>query len=257
MLAAQPVAAIFGSESGPYQEALQGLKDELKEEVLPFFLNQGEPPIPASIRVIVAFGSKAALRKYPGATALVYAMAPGTIVRPEDAVKICMEPDHAVLLKNLKELYPKLKRLGVLWQSPRFKSYIGELRAAAAPWGVTIEDALIENGDQVPDELRRIHGRIDALWLVPDPLLVNAKLLPIFVQFSHSNKVPLFVSTAGLLDQGATASVGPSFREMGRQAGRAARKALGYQRQEDKIYPAQVEVVVNKAVAAQVGLRAP
>lgn len=257
MLAAQPVAAVFGSESGPYQEALKGLKEELKEEVVAFFLNQGEPSIPASIRVVVAFGSKAALRKYPGAISLVYAMAPGTIVRPEDAVKICMEPDHAVLVKNLKELYPKLKRLGVLWQSPRFKSYIGELRAAAAPWGVAIEDAFIESGDQVPDELRKIHGRIDALWLVPDPLLVNAKLLPVFVQFSHSNKVPLFVSTAGLLDHGAAASVGPSFREMGRQAGLAARRALGHQRQEGLIYPVQIEVVVNKAVAERVGLQTP
>lgn len=253
----EAITAVFSSGTGPYQEALRGLKEELNEEVRPIFLGQGEPQIPSSAKVVIAFGSKAALRQYPRGIVLVYAMAPGTIVQSKDSIKICMEPDHSVLLKSLKKIHPDLKRLGILWESTRFKAYIGELRDAAKPFGMTIEDASIESGDHVPEELRRLHGRIDALWLIPDPLLVNAELLPVFVQFSRSNKVPLFVSTVGLLGQGATASVGPSFREMGRQVGIAARKALLNQRQEDKIYPTHIEIVVNKDVAAQVGLQVP
>lgn len=257
MVAAEPAVAIFSSETGPYQEALLGLQEELKEDVRPFFLARGEPPIPPGTRVVLAFGSKAAMRQYPDRITLICAMVPGGVIQAKNLVKIEMEPDHSILLKTLKELDPKLKSMGVLWASPRFKSYISELRAAAETFGITIEDASLERDEELPDVLRRLHGRIGALWLLPDPLLVNAKLLPIFVQFSHSNKVPLFVPTAGLLDQGATASLGPSFREMGRQAGIAARKALLNQRQEDEVYPANIEIAINKAASARVGLQIP
>lgn len=247
------VVAVLSSETGPYQEALAGLKQELGEVVPTFFLSKGEPRIPRAARVVVAFGSKAALKSYPNGTALVYAMAPGTLIESPTAAKICMEPEHALLLKNMKTLYPGLKRLGVFWVSPRFESYADELRAATRS-DMTIAAAALENSADVPDLLRKLHGEIDALWLPPDPLLINAASLSVIMEFSRSNKVPVFVATAGLVERGATASIGPSFREMGRQAGAAALKALNGSLRERKIYSPNVEVVINRSVAAQVGL---
>ena len=98
---------------------------------------------------------------------------------------------------------------------------------------------------------------MDAIWLVPDPLLVNPKGLPVFIEFSHANRVPLFVPTGGLTDQGATAAVGPTFREMGRLAAAAAKKALKDEAQESTIYSSNVEIIINKTAAAQVGLKIP
>jgi ABC-type uncharacterized transport system substrate-binding protein len=96
---------------------------------------------------------------------------------------------------------------------------------------------------------------MDAIWLVPDPILLNAEGLPVFIDFSHANKVPLFVPTGGLINQGATAVIGPTFRELGRLAAVAARNALEDRAQGSKIYPTNVEIIINKTVAAQMGLQ--
>lgn len=256
-VAAESVVAIVSSETGPYQDALAGLKQELGESVPTFFLSRGEPQIPNSVRVVVAFGAKAALRNYPDQAVLVYALAPGTIIESQTAVKICMEPDHAILMKTMKKLDPGIKRLGILWISPRFQTYANELQAASRALNITIESSSLETSADVPDHLRKLYGRIDAFWLLPDPLLINAVSLPIIMEFSRSNKVPVFVPTAGLVEQGATASIGPSFREMGRQAGSAVRKILDDAPRESKIYSTNVGIVINKTVVAQLGLQIP
>lgn len=248
------IVAVLGSDIGPYREALDGLRRELGEDIPFFTLAHGEPDLPKSARVVVAFGNKAALRSYPANVPLVYALAPGTIVADPGAVKIAMEPDHAVLVDVLKRLQPGLKNLGLLWVSPRFKAYAKELQDAARPRGVALETAALESSADLPDELRRLDGRVDALWLVPDPLLVNATSLSVLVEFSRHNKVPLFVSTEGLLKEGATASIGPTFREIGRLAGVAARRAAGGEKQANKHYPIAVRVVISRTSAKEAGL---
>jgi len=69
--------------------------------------------------------------------------------------------------------------------------------------------------------------------------------------------VPLFVPTGGLAKEGAIASVGPTFKEMGRLAGEAAKRALEGLTQGDTVYASRVEVVINKPVAEGIGLEIP
>ncbi len=253
---ATSVAAVLSSEIGPYQEALKGLQGEMPD-VSAFFLTRGEPEIPASARVIVLFGSKAAIREYPDGAVLVYAMASGVMLRTKRSVKISMLPEHRTLLSDLRIIQPELKRLGILWVSPHFKTYASELSEAAKAFGISIESSQMDDESDLPEHLRRLYGKVDAIWLVPDPLLVNPKGLPVFIEFSHANRVPLFVPTGGLTDQGATAAVGPTFREMGRLAAAAAKKALKDEAQESTIYSSNVEIIINKTAAAQVGLKIP
>ena len=78
--------------------------------------------------------------------------------------------------------------------------------------------------------------------------------MTIFTEFSRSNNIPFFVPSGGLLEQGL-ASVTPTFREIGRLAAIAARSALTGQNQKKIIYPTRVELGINKAAAAKIGLK--
>ena len=251
------IIAVLSSDAGPYREALAGLEQEWGGPIPPFILSEGQPQIPESARVVVAFGAKAAFFAESGHWTLIYALTLGTEVSAPAAVKICMEPDPAALLADLKMIDPWLKNLGVLWLSPSAGLYADELREASAPYGVTIHDDQVEDIDEIPAHLRGLYGKIDALWISPDPTLLNANIFPVFLSFSRANAIPLFVPTAGLLGQGAAAAVAPSFREMGRSAGVAARAALQGQAQESRLYPALIEVVINKTAAADAGLEVP
>lgn len=258
-IAAEPtneeqVAAVFSSETGPYQEALTGLKQGFQGGLPTFFLSKGEPKIPNSARVILIFGSKAALRSYPDDTILIIAMAPGAEVRMENAIEIRMEPEAGTLLSSLRRIQPAMKRLGVLWAFGGFKDHLNELGKVAEARGITIENARVKSSSDLPDHLRSLYGKVDALWIPPDPLLLNATSLPVLVEFSKSNKVPLYVPTGGLVEQGATAAVGTSFRQIGITAGVAARNALKSPPKERRLHAERVELVIGKTAAAQVGL---
>lgn len=257
------VFAVFSSETGPYREALAGLEQELRTGIQPIFLSRGEPNIPRSAHVILAFGSKAALREYPDETVLIVAMAPGAEVPAQNAVRISMEPEAVALLSNLSKIQPGIRRLGLLWSTAKFRSrhsgYVAELQKAAAAQSLTLVEVEARDSSDVPDQLRWLYSKskVDALWVPPDPLLLNAASLPVLIEFSRANRVPLYVPTGGLVEQGATAAVSPTFREMGRLAGVAARKALQNLPQENEVHAVNIEVVINKTVAAQVGLQIP
>jgi len=248
------IAAVLSSEAGPYREALAGLQEELGFSVPVFSLSRGEPKIPDSARIVVAFGSKAALLRRQDRLTLVYAMSPGVVIKDKNTFEVHMEPEASVLLSSLKKIQPGLKKLGILWQSPKFEAYLLQLRSAAAELDMSIEDSRLEKTAEVPGRLRILYGKIDAIWLPPDPLLLNADNLTIFTEFSRSNNIPFFVPSGGLLEQGL-ASVTPTFREIGRLAAIAARSALTGQNQKKIIYPTRVELGINKAAAAKIGLK--
>lgn len=259
-LAAEPVqekqvAAIFSSETGPYQEALAGLKQGFQTSIPTFFLSKGEPKLPDSTRVILVFGSKAALRSYPDGVILIFAMAPGAEARMENSTEIRMEPAATTLLSNLRKIQPALKRLGVLWSFAGFKEHVAELNGAVGGRGVMIVAERVKRSSELPDHLRSLYGKVDALWVPPDPLLLNATSLPVLVEFSRANKVPLYVPTGGLVEQGATAAVGTSFQQIGIAAGVAARNALKNPQSQGRLHAERVELVIGKTAAAQVGLQ--
>lgn len=247
--AAQEVAAVLSSGAAPYREGLQGLAQELGAPVPSFDLAQGEARLPNSVRVVVAFGSKAAGLRYPPHIKVVQALAAAPRREDANAVRIALEPRAATLLAELKKLDPSLRRLGVLWLSPALAEYVALLREAGAASGVEIVALSPEDASDVPDALRRFSGRVDALWLPCDPQLLNERTFPTFQDYSRLNGVPLFVSSEGLVEAGATASIGPSFAQLGRFAGTAARDALAERPLARELYAADVRVVVGKSGA--------
>lgn len=253
--ATEPVVAVLGSETGPYREALAGLQEGLAAPAQIFILSKEEPRIAPATRVVVAFGSKAALETYPRNTAVIYAL--GSAAKSPGATEIGMMPEPAELLAGLGKVQPGLKRLGVLWRCANFADYAEQLRRAGGAAGIAVERAPLRDASDIPDRLRGLQGRVEAIWLPPDPLLLSADTLPVFVEFAYASRIALFVPTAGLVEQGAVAFVGPTFRDMGRAAAAAASKVLAGAAPAARVYPDRAEIVINRTAAARIGLKVP
>lgn len=253
---APTLLAVLGSDTKPYHEALAGLEEALRAKVPSLVQPQGEPKIPSSVRVVVVFGSKAARHRYPEDVSLIYAMAPPT-GDPASALHIGMDPSPMALLANLIRIQPGLKRLGILSISPAYGEYLDRLQEAAAPLGITVERRAAKTPAEIPDRLRSLYGKADAVWLPSDPLLFSARTLQCFREFSRSNKMPLYVPAAGLVEDGGTASIGVSFRELGRTAGAAAIEARNGFPRKGSLLSEKVEVVISRSGAAEAGLQVP
>ncbi len=66
--------------------------------------------------------------------------------------------------------------------------------------------------------------------------------------------IPFYAPTSGLAESGATASVAPSFRQIGVAAAIEVRRILAGERIQQDVYPKQIEITVNEASAEQAGL---
>jgi ABC-type uncharacterized transport system substrate-binding protein len=136
--------------------------------------------------------------------------------------------------------------------------YLEEIQQVCAGFGIKAIVTQVSGADALPDRLRAVLQQgVDALWLPPDPLLINAQNFSVLKTFCWSNNIPFYAPTAGLVEQGAVASVSSSFREIGRAAGRVARRVLLGKIPEQVVYPDVVEVTLNLTAAANSKLQIP
>lgn len=246
------VAVVLGSDLRPYQEALEGFREGFGGEFAELGLSE---PLPPETRVVVAIGGKAAARSLPRGVALVYCLAPG-IQLPPPAARVVMLPRAGQLLARIRRHWPGLRRLGVLTGSPSYASYARELEDAAAAEDVAVIHERVGSPREVPGKLRVLVRKVDALWVPPDPRVLDAGSLTALQTFSWDNDVPLFVSSPGLSERGAVASIHVPYRALGRTAALAAREALAG-RVRSRYFADEIVETSNPEAARQTGLEQP
>lgn len=253
------VAAVLSSRSGPYSEAYQGFQEALGRPVdLISLPESGNPKIPSSVKVVVAFGAKASSRRYPSNIVLIHCMSPGISERPRSPtippLYIHMQPAPAKFALKLKELQPGLRRIAIFWQAESVTEWISEVAGALAPTGTEVVFNRLDSAYDIPDQLRALKGKVDALWLPPDPLLLNRRTFTAIKEFAWANNIPFYAPTSVLVEIGATAAIAGSYREIGKTAANAVRQTLSGLPVLDT-YPEKVEVTVSRSAAAQTGLK--
>lgn len=252
------VVAVLTRAESVYMEAFSAFQAAYGSEIKYYDLSEGAPSLPRGARTIVTFGGKAASFRYPGGTRVIYAMAPGlrlSRTRSPGAVKISMVPPVDRVLKRLRSIQPGLRTLAIFWTAGRYDPLVEEAVLRGGELGVSVSAVKIKVPGDLPAAIRAVSGRIDAIWLPPDPLLMTPSTLRIFTSFSWGNSVPLYGSTIGMTREGAAASVGVSFKGIGTAAAEAARKAEAGEPLPDIVYPESEDLTLNASSARRCGLR--
>lgn len=256
--AAEPLA-VLSAGTGAYMEAFSSFQAAYGSEVPYFDMTAGKLSIPAGTSLVVAFGGKAANHSYPAGIPVVYCMAPGLFVKQVAAesrsVKIALIPEFGQILGQLKEIQPGLKRLRGFWMSPAFGQFAEPLKAAGQALGIEVSVTKVPDAEDLPALLRQVNGNADALWLPPDPLLVTLENLTIIKDFSWANAIPFYGSTKGMTREGAAASVGVSFSDMGETAADAARRLQAGENLPEMVFPPRMELTLNASAAKKCGLK--
>lgn len=242
---------MLSSDSGHYRQAYEGFQEEWGSSV-PFSVG-GEPDRRAD--AIVAFGSKAALRDWSSVPLLVTCLAPGAHPTSErEVLRVELMPTPSLLLARLKMLLPRLKVLRVLWSSDYEDAEVGELLDAAEPLGLKILSERVTNPGRLPEHLRSYSGPGDAVWLMPDPALVNAANFATLREYAGAAHLPFFAPTEGLAEKGATATLAAPFRDVGRAAALVLKASLRGDRPHTPAHADRIVVTVNASAARAAGL---
>jgi putative ABC transport system substrate-binding protein len=142
-----------------------------------------------------------------------------------------MEVPAAEQLHFLLLTLPGLKRLGVLncVVTPQGVATAQSVQVAAQVRGLTVvreevTDDRSELLEQAMGDLLR--QKIQALLIPTDPVLNTPKNLGLICQMAHRARIPVMVSSPGLVKNGALLAYHADFAEIGRQAGRQAARLL-------------------------------
>lgn len=252
---------MVGSASGPYQSAFDAFAVEFGRPFTTVRLPQRPPSGGPPPRVVVAFGSEAALLSHPERAVVIVCLAPGLEERaapPRRMTVLGMKPAPARLLSELRRVQPGLKRLGVLSQGRETAAYLVELRRSGETIGVAIVAVRVPRPEGVPDALRTLlPGKVDGVWLAPEPRLVTPEVFQTILQFSWDNRLQFYAPTRGLAAAGAVAAVSITPEETGRLVAELARRSLDGETLPERVYPERTKLTVNGSSARKAGLEIP
>jgi putative tryptophan/tyrosine transport system substrate-binding protein len=163
-------------------------------------------------------------------------------------------------LELLKETFPKLKRVGLVWNlgDQSMNLITQQIRVAAPPLGVTLQLF----GVRDPGDFGGIFARIsqnppDALFSIADRLITSQRKQ--ILEFGVQSKIPTMFDFASAVEAGALMAYGPSRAEVSRRAAYYVDRILKGAKPADLPVeqPTKFELVINLRTAKQIGLTIP
>jgi putative tryptophan/tyrosine transport system substrate-binding protein len=163
-------------------------------------------------------------------------------------------------LELLKEIFPKISRVAVLWNSanaaqiPQWK----EAELAAQGVGVQLQSAEVRSINDFDGAFSAIlNERAQALFTTPDPL--NSSQAMRIVDFATKNRLPAMYSHPEFVDGGGLMSYSPSYTYIYQRVAIYVDKILKGAKPADLPVeqPMKFEFVINLQTAEKIGVTIP
>ena len=229
------VVVVRSGHVAAFQEVAEAFQDGCRVHVQQLQLGDGgvlavQRERLTAARVLVAVGQPAAEALAGMRAHIVYALVPDP---PAGAIGSNSTAPPQDVLQALQRLKPDVKRVGVVY-TQRVVTRMPAARQAAKALGLELVERPVSSG---PEAISVINGLvsstppqpgadgsgpvargplIDALWLGPDPLLIDSPVTYFLIQAQLMSRVPVIASTRQLVSHGALLAVDWSPESVGR-----------------------------------------
>jgi putative ABC transport system substrate-binding protein len=163
-------------------------------------------------------------------------------------------------LALLKEVIPKIRRVGVFWSAstPSYRILLSETETAARPLGLQLHVVEVRGPTDFDNAFSAItRDRVGALVLLPDVLFRNQQRRILDLAAKH--QLPAMYWSRELVDAGGLMAYGANIPDQYRQAATVVDKILKGAKPGDLPIeqPAKLELVINLKTAKVLGLTIP
>lgn len=159
-----------------------------------------------------------------------------------------------------ESLLPKLGTVGVIYNTENSGELVREASATAAKMGKQLIAVPVSSQKEVPEALRGMIRKIDALWMIPDETVVTTESFKYFLGTTLENGVPFFAASEIFVEAGALASLAPDYTDVGRQ-GCALATAIAEGRipisEAGSRPPRKLGLALNLKTAKKIGITLP
>ncbi|MCM1988845.1 ABC transporter substrate-binding protein [Oceanirhabdus seepicola] len=129
-------------------------------------------------------------------------------------------------LDLIKLLVPEAKNIGVLYNTSEVNSQVqvDELKDQCKKYGYSVVEVGVSSTNEVNNAVTSLVNKIDVLYVPTDQLVVSS--MPIIVEKTIGNKIPVIASESGSVELGALATQGINYYRLGYKTGEMAVKVL-------------------------------
>ncbi|NGZ04343.1 MAG: hypothetical protein CV090_14985 [Nitrospira sp. WS238] len=158
--------------------------------------------------------------------------------------------------KITRAFLPTLRRIGMLYDPDKTTTKLKEAEPRAASHDFQLRGFPVENGKEIPQQLRTLLSESDALWLVPDSTVLTDESIRFILESALTKQVPVIGFSSELTRLGALLSMSIDYRDIGRETGLLAKRILdGEKVLPLKPLPVQrIKISVNLKTARYLGI---
>jgi len=268
---AQEAVVVIGQDLKVYARAMEGFKEGFNFPFKEFTLSsatQSDDEILDEValvspKLICAVGPKAAQAvkiKFPDIP-LVFTLVSNPYqynLNDKNISGISLDVSPEDQFSYLRKILPQATTLGVIYNAERNENMIIEAEEIIKKYGFKLVKKVVEDKSGVPDAIDFFESqKVDAFWIITDPVVANSVVLERLLLYSFSNKVPLVCPAAIFVKKGGLFSVSVSYKKLGEQMADIANKVfLGVKRIEDFgiLWPENARLTINMNTANKLGI---
>lgn len=258
-LRAEEVLILTGEQGPLHDQILSGLRKSLtagyKELPSAGDIAQAIGP---DTRVIVAIGAATADKARAASDLpMVVTGVPNLYDKNwKDVVKVHVDVPAEEQLRVLKALHPAVKTVGMIHTPGKSAELVGRIRQAATAAGLVVVDEPCDSTSAIAAALRGMRDRVDAFWMIMDPIALHPIAVDILFQFSATQKVFLIAPVEPYVQKGADMALTADYAEVGGLAGEAVQAVLKKSARRE-YFIRQPQLFLNEPALAHLGLQIP
>lgn len=154
-----------------------------------------------------------------------------------------------------QELTPEVKSFGFLYTASEVnsQSVVEEAKTLAADYGYDYEEVIITNTSELKQAAYSLAGKVDAIYTPIDNSIAPA--MTVLSEVGKETKVPVYVGADSMVMDGAYATVGINYEDLGRQTGDMVAEVLNGKAISDLPVAtlSKFQKVINKTTAKAIG----
>ena len=162
-------------------------------------------------------------------------------------------------LKLVKEIVPTAKKVGVIYNSSEINSLVQVEKAEEVAPGLGLElvKVTVTASSEVMQAAQSLVGRVDSIYIPTDNMVISS--LSAVLKVAEENKIPVFAGEADIVKNGALATIGIEYYQLGRTTGEMAVKVLNGENPADMAIQSQPgsDLVINLTAAERMGVTVP
>jgi len=269
---AEDVAIIVYGNFKAYTFALEGFKNTCHFSVKEYSIGDvdKEERVLSEIaaenpKLIFVIGSKIAeaVKERFSNIPIVFALVTNPAQYKLTGSNICgvrLDVSPKLQLSFLKRIAPLVKNVGVIYDPKRTQEIIDEAKGYGTELGINLIDYKAESKADVSQALNELEKKIDAFWIITDPIVANSVVFEKLLLLSLIRRIPLICPARAFVEKGGCFSLDVDYQDLGAQAADIANLILSGHKKPKDIgveFPRKVNLILNSNIASKINLSLP